>query len=49
MHVRDDFTGACYGVVLMGQGEPFMNYDAVLSALRKLNSPEGARHWRKGT
>lgn len=42
MHVRDDFDTRVTSVVLMGQGEPFMNYDAVLSALRKLNSPEGA-------
>jgi 23S rRNA (adenine2503-C2)-methyltransferase len=35
-------------VVAMGQGEPFANYDATLSALRMMNSPElfgiGARH-----
>lgn len=34
--------------VAMGQGEPFTNYDAVLTALRILNSPDGlgigARH-----
>ena len=48
MHVRDDFGERVTSVVLMGQGEPFMNYDATLAALRRLNSPEGvgigARH-----
>lgn len=48
MHVRDDFNARVTSVVLMGQGEPFMNYDATLGALRKLNSPDGlgigARH-----
>lgn len=35
-------------VVAMGQGEPFLNYDETLDALREMNSPEGfnigARH-----
>ena len=48
MHVRDDFDTRVTSVVLMGQGEPFMNYDASLAAMRKLNSPDGlgigARH-----
>jgi 23S rRNA (adenine2503-C2)-methyltransferase len=48
MHVRDDFGTRVTSVVLMGQGEPFMNYDATLAALRRLNSPDGlgigARH-----
>ena len=48
MHVRDDFDSRVTSVVLMGQGEPFANYDATLSALRRMNSPEGlgigARH-----
>ncbi|MBO7674512.1 MAG: 23S rRNA (adenine(2503)-C(2))-methyltransferase RlmN [Atopobiaceae bacterium] len=47
-HVRDDFGARVTGVVMMGQGEPFANYDATLAALRKLNSPNGmgigARH-----
>lgn len=47
-HVRDSFGCRVTGVVMMGQGEPFANYDATLSALRKLNSPAGmgigARH-----
>lgn len=42
MHVRDDFALRVTGVVMMGQGEPFLNYDATLAALRRLNSPEGA-------
>lgn len=42
MHVRDDFNTRVTSVVLMGQGEPFMNYDNVLAALRRLNSPDGA-------
>ena len=42
MHVRDDFNDRVTSVVLMGQGEPFMNYDASLGALRRLNDPEGA-------
>jgi 23S rRNA (adenine2503-C2)-methyltransferase len=42
MHVRDDFGQRVTSVVLMRQGEPFMNYDATLEALRRLNSPEGA-------
>lgn len=48
LHVRDDFGTRVTSVVLMGQGEPFMNYDASLAAMRKLNAPDGlgigARH-----
>ena len=48
MHVRDDFDTRVTSVVFMGQGEPFMNYDSTLAALRKLNDPDqggiGARH-----
>lgn len=47
-HVRNDFGTRVTGVVMMGQGEPFANYEATLAALRKLNSPDGmgigARH-----
>lgn len=47
-HVRDDFGARVTSVVLMGQGEPFANYEATLAALRRLNSPNGlgigARH-----
>lgn len=42
MHVRDDFDTRVTSVVMMGQGEPFANYDATLSALRRLNSADGA-------
>lgn len=42
MHVRDDFNTRVTSVVLMGQGEPFANYDNTLAAMRRLNSPEGA-------
>ncbi len=39
---------AITSVVLMGQGEPFLNYDNTLSAMRELNDPDslgiGARH-----
>lgn len=41
-HVSDDFQTRATSVVLMGQGEPFANYDATLAALRLLNSPDGA-------
>ena len=48
MHVRDDFNTRVTSVVLMGQGEPFANYDASVGALRLLNSEDGggigARH-----
>lgn len=47
-HVRDDFGRRVTSVVLMGQGEPFMNYDASLAAMRRMNSDGGlnigARH-----
>lgn len=46
-HVAQDF-GERVPFVLMGQGEPFANYDASIRALRMLNDPEGlnigARH-----
>lgn len=46
--VQHDFQARITNVVSMGQGEPFQNYDAVLDALRYLNSPDGlgigARH-----
>lgn len=48
LHVQRDFGERVTSVVFMGQGEPFANYDAVVEALRKLNSPDGlnigARH-----
>ena len=46
--VEHDFGQQVTSVVLMGQGEPFMNYDASLEALRMMNDPSklgiGARH-----
>lgn len=47
-HVGNDFGQRVTSVVLMGQGEPFANYDEVLKAMRLMNSEEGlgigARH-----
>lgn len=46
--VAEDFGRRVTNVVAMGQGEPFTNYDAVLGALRFMNSEDGlgigARH-----
>ena len=42
MHVSEDFQTRASSVVMMGQGEPFANYDETLAALRMLNSPDGA-------
>lgn len=46
--VQKDFQERVSNVVVMGQGEPFLNYDEVLSALHILNSDDdfniGARH-----
>ncbi len=46
--VERDFAHKVTNVVAMGQGEPFLNYDQVITALRILNDPEqfniGARH-----
>ena len=46
--VQQDFGERVTNVVVMGQGEPFANYDVVLGALRVLNHPKllniGARH-----
>jgi len=36
-----DSSSRVANVVFMGMGEPFLNYDAVLSAVRLLNDPEG--------
>lgn len=48
LHVREDFCERVTSVVMMGQGEPFANYEATVAALRLLNSPKGlnigARH-----
>lgn len=46
--VERDFDMRVTNVVAMGQGEPFLNYDEVVTALRIMNSPDsfniGARH-----
>ena len=46
--VQHDFEQRITNVVIMGQGEPFANYDATLAALRIMNHPKllniGARH-----
>lgn len=46
--VASDFGQRVTNAVAMGQGEPFANYEAVMAALRFLNSPDGpgigARH-----
>jgi 23S rRNA (adenine2503-C2)-methyltransferase len=43
LKVRADSTRPVTGVVFMGQGEPFQNYDAVLDAAYALCDPAGAR------
>lgn len=47
-YVGEDFGRRVTNVVCMGQGEPFLNYEAVLEALRRMNSKVGlgigARH-----
>lgn len=46
--VEKDFNKPATNVVVMGQGEPFLNYQNVTDALKELNSPDsfniGARH-----
>lgn len=46
--VQNDFGMRVTNVVVMGQGEPFANYDNVIEALRFINEPKllgiGARH-----
>lgn len=39
--VQDDFGKRVTNLVGMGQGEPFLNYDAVVAALEILNSKKG--------
>ena len=41
MLAQEDFGERVSDVVGMGQGEPLLNYDNVLAALRFLNSPDG--------
>ena len=40
--IADDFERRVTNVVAMGQGEPFLNYEASIGAARFLNSPSGA-------
>lgn len=46
--VAEDYGRRASNAVAMGQGEPFVNYDAVLAGLRFMNDPDalgiGARH-----
>lgn len=46
--VQNNFQARVSNVVIMGQGEPFLNYNEVIAALRILNNNEdfniGARH-----
>lgn len=48
LSVQSDFDERITNVVVMGQGEPFANYDNVIDALRIINHPKylniGARH-----
>lgn len=39
--VQEDFNERVANVVVMGQGEPFLNYDNVLAALRRINTDPG--------
>ena len=43
LHVRADSQRPVTGVVFMGQGEPFLNYDEVLQAAYALCDPAGGR------
>ena len=47
MHVRDDFGTRVTSVVLMGQGEPFANYDATVAALRHRRAPPYGLYLRR--
>lgn len=39
--VQEDFNDRVANVVAMGQGEPFLNYDNVIAALRRINTDPG--------
>lgn len=41
VQVRDDSEHPVRGVVFMGMGEPFLNYDAVMTAIGVLSEPGG--------
>ena len=45
--LRAEAGGRVTGAVFMGQGEPFLNYDAVLQAAAVLSDPNGARVAKK--
>jgi 23S rRNA (adenine2503-C2)-methyltransferase len=45
--LRRAAAGRLTGAVFMGQGEPFLNYDAVLQAAAVLSDPNGARVAKK--
>jgi len=39
--LRDEDSATVGNVVMMGMGEPFLNYDQVLTACRQINDPDG--------
>jgi len=41
LDAQDDMGMRVSNIVAMGQGEPFLNYEALLDALRVLNNPKG--------
>ncbi len=41
VHIGNDFESRVDNVVIMGQGEPFQNYDNVVEAIRRMNSDKG--------
>jgi 23S rRNA (adenine2503-C2)-methyltransferase len=41
LHIRDDSPHPVRGVVAMGQGEPFLNYENVMRAAEVLSEPSG--------
>lgn len=43
LKVQNDFGAPVTNVVVMGQGEPFLNYDNVLKALRRINQDEALK------
>jgi 23S rRNA (adenine2503-C2)-methyltransferase len=43
LHVREDSALPITGLVFMGQGEPFLNYDEVIAAAYALCDPAGGR------
>ncbi len=47
-YLKNNLSSRITNIVFMGMGEPFLNYDQVLSAIRTINEPDGfglgARH-----